>query len=150
MKRNRICIDAARDELAKHGAEIVGEEWDHKHPRVKFRWKGETWFYVCSGTPSDAYGAIWNVRRDVRHVLGIAGHRRRRKSSAMNAGRRGIHRGRDDPAPSPAPKQITPGPPGLTALEETPAGDATRSERYRMAWQRYWDGLKHEMGITIP
>ena len=68
MRRNPE-LDAALDELAKHGVTDVARS-GRKHIKLTFTHKGEDKLLVVSGTPSDKRGTR-NVRATVRGILGV-------------------------------------------------------------------------------
>ena len=69
MRRNPE-LDAALDELAKHGVTDVTRRAGRKHIKLTFTWEGEDKLFVTSSTSSDRK-AVRKVRTDIRHLLGV-------------------------------------------------------------------------------
>lgn len=135
--RRNAHTDAAKDELQKHGAVVLGIDWDHPHPHILFFYKGVARYYVTASTPS--HNAVDRVRADVRRVLGV-----KRKST-----KRGIPKVPSKPRPR-KPKialsleTITSGRDFFAGLRAHPL---VAREQLDLAWATFWRSIKADLGF---
>lgn len=140
--RHRSHVDACIAELLKHGAEVLGEDWDHPHPRVLFRWAGKEQFYVCARSPSDRRGPR-KVRANVRHILGVA-------SRPKKVGVRRVRKNYSSAAAAAAPTTITSRPDPFDVLLGHDLGKAEATRRLDAAIAGLWSDVKASLGLFGP
>jgi hypothetical protein len=131
-------VEAVTAAIEEFGGTVLGVDWQHRHPRVRFAFKGREMFYVTAGTPGD-WRAGENIRSNIRHMMGAVGGPKR-------VGSRKARKNYADEARPDAPDHITTGGNPFAILDSHALASEVDRLRYRNAWQQFWDAHLYAVG----